>query len=173
MTTPNIPDESVPVGRRRETTTSRCAGGALLGSSTSSPRLTGTWDRSLGAIDFERGVKLAKSRFVVLGQNGARLNRALINFMLDTHGANGLRRVVAAGAGQHRDAHRYRSAAQVRGRPLQDGEGLYLIPTAEVQLTNLHRDEVLEADDAAAALLLATRRAFARRPARLAETRAA
>ena len=54
----------------------------------------------------------------------------------------------------------------------QTDDGLYLIPTAEVQLTNLHRDEVLEADDAAAARTARTRRASARRPARPVATRA-
>ena len=90
LTIPNIPHESVPVGADENDNVE--------------VRRFGTppafdfepvahWDLgpALGAIDFERGVKLAKSRFIVLGRDGARLNRALINFMLDTHGARGYR----------------------------------------------------------------------------------
>ena len=85
---PNIPNESVPEGTSEEDNVE--------------VRRWGTpnefdfepiphWDLGpqLGVVDFERGVKLAKSRFVVLGGDGARLNRALINFMLDTHAGRG------------------------------------------------------------------------------------
>lgn len=106
------------------------------------------WDLGpeLGIIDFERAVKLAESRFVLLGGWGARLNRAIINFMLDTHFEAGYKEwappILAnadtlTGTGQlpKFEEDLYKTA----------GEGLYLIPTAEVQLTNIHRDEVLEA----------------------------
>ena len=98
-------------------------------------------------IDFERGVKLSKSRFYVLGGAGAKLERALINFMADTHGANGYREwwlpVVAnaetlTGTGQ---------LPKFEEDLFKTTDGMYLIPTAEVALTNLHRDEILTEDE--------------------------
>ncbi len=100
-----------------------------------------------GIIDFERGVKLAHSRFSVLSGAGARLERAIINFMVDTHTANG--------------ATEWWLPALVNGKTLtgtgqlpkfeedlfKTTDGLYLIPTAEVPLTNLHADEVLDGED--------------------------
>ncbi len=144
LTGPNLPDASVPAGSDE--------------SENVEVRRWGTppefdfeakahWDLgpALGIVDFERAVKLAESRFVLLGGMGARLNRALINFMLDTHGERGYKEwappVLAnaetlTGTGQlpKFEDDLYKTV----------GEGLYLIPTAEVQLTNIHRDEVLE-----------------------------
>ncbi len=107
------------------------------------------WDLGpeLGVIDFERGVKLAESRFYVLGGQGARLERALINFMADTHTARGYKEwwvpsianaATLTGTGQ---------LPKFEEDLFKTTGGLYLIPTAEVQLTNLHRDEVLDAAD--------------------------
>ena len=99
----------------------------------------------LGIIDLARGAKLAGSRFFVLMDKGARLERALVNFMLDLHtGKNGyteaqlpavVRRDVMEGSGN----------LPKFGDNLyhDDEDDLWLIPTAEVPLTNLHRDEVL------------------------------
>ncbi len=106
------------------------------------------WDLGpeLGVIDFERGVKLAKSRFVVLGRDGARLNRAIINLMLDTHLSRGYTEwalPILANADTLTGTGQLPKFEEDLFRT--DG-GLYLIPTAEVQLTNLHRDEVLDAD---------------------------
>lgn len=146
MTTPNIQDESVPVGEDESDNVEVRRWGT--------PREfdfepKAHWDLGpqSGTIDFERGVKLAKSRFVVLGREGARLNRALINFMLDTQAEKGYSEwwlpVLAnaetlTGTGQ---------LPKFEDDLFKTSEGLYLIPTAEVQLTNLHRDEVLEAED--------------------------
>jgi len=107
------------------------------------------WDLgpALGVIDFERGVKLARSRFVVLGGEGARLNRALINFMLDTHGARGYREWSVPALANVETLLGTGQLPKFADDLFHTDEGLYLIPTAEVQLTNLHRDEVLEAAD--------------------------
>ena len=110
------------------------------------------WDLgpALGVIDFERGVKLAGARFSVLMGAGARLARALINFMLELHtGEHGYTEVeppflanVASltGAGQlpkfAKDLFK-----------IDDERDLYLIPTAEVPLANLHRGEILAGRD--------------------------
>lgn len=102
---------------------------------------------SLGIIDFERGVKLAKSRFSALSGIGARLERALINYFLDFNRERGFQEWYVPfmantntliGTGQlpkfEEDLFKI------------EGEDLYLIPTAEVQLTNLFNDEILNAE---------------------------
>jgi seryl-tRNA synthetase len=147
MTAPNLPHDSVPCGvDETDNPIVRKWG---------TPRVfefepQAHWDLgpALGIIDFERGVKLAKSRFVLMGGLGARLERAVINFFLDTHTANGYKEwwtpllanaETLTGTGQlpKFEDDLFKTA----------GEGLYLIPTAEVVLTNIHRDEVLDAKD--------------------------
>ncbi len=145
LTIPNVPDASVPVGAdendnveiRRWGTPPEFAFEPVA-----------HWDLgpALGAIDFERGVKLAKSRFVVLGRDGAHLNRALINFMLDSHGARGYREWSVPALANSETLLGTGQLPKFADDLFHTDEGLYLIPTAEVQLTNLHRDEVLEAD---------------------------
>jgi seryl-tRNA synthetase len=146
LTGPNLPDSSVPTGADEDDNVEIRRWGT--------PREFGFepqahWDLgpALGIIDFERAVKLAKSRFVLLGGMGAKLERALISFMLDTHSAAGYKEwwtpVLAnaetlTGTGQ---------LPKFEDDLFKTGEGLYLIPTAEVMLTNIHRDEVLEAAD--------------------------
>lgn len=109
------------------------------------------WDlaEALGIMDFEKGVMLAQSRFTVLKGAGARMERALISFMLDLHTLQHgytevlppfmVRSAVLEGTGQlpkfAEDLYRI------------DGEDLWMIPTAEVPLTNLHRETILEESD--------------------------
>lgn len=106
------------------------------------------WDLGpeLGIVDFERAVKLAESRFVLLGGMGARLNRALINFMLDTHAEAGYREWAPPVLANAETLTGTGQLPKFADDLYQTTDGLYLIPTAEVQLTNIHRDEVLEAD---------------------------
>ncbi|MBN2848821.1 MAG: serine--tRNA ligase [Coriobacteriia bacterium] len=145
LTIPNIPDASVPVGEDE-------SGNVEVRRWGTPPTFDfepkAHWDLGpeLGAIDFERGVKLAKSRFIVLGRDGARLNRALINFMLDTHGARGYTEWSVPAMANADTLLGTGQLPKFEEDLFRTGEGLYLIPTAEVQLTNLHRDEVLEAD---------------------------
>ncbi len=98
----------------------------------------------LGIFDFERGVKIAESRFTVLSGMGAKLERALMNFMLDNAATKGYKEIFPpilvnkdsmTGTGQlpKFDGDFYKC----------ENEFLYLAPTAEVPLTNLHRDEVI------------------------------
>ncbi len=101
-----------------------------------------------GWIDFERGVKLAKSRFAVLRGDGARLERALINFFLDVNRKRGFEEVYVPFIN---------NSAMLQGTgqlpKFEDdlfkieGEDLYLIPTSEVPLTNLYHDEILTAKE--------------------------
>ncbi|MEG0072077.1 MAG: serine--tRNA ligase [Raoultibacter sp.] len=106
------------------------------------------WDigADLNIIDAERAVKLASSRFTLLGGLGARLERAIISFMADTHTSRGYKEwwcpvmanaATLTGTGQ---------LPKFEEDLFKTTEGLYLIPTAEVQLTNIHAGEVLEAD---------------------------
>ncbi|QOG12697.1 serine--tRNA ligase [Arcobacter sp. FWKO B] len=101
-----------------------------------------------GWLDFERGVKLAKSRFTALSSMAARLERALINYMLDFNRQRGFvewnvpfmaNSASLLGTGQlpkfEDDLFKI------------EGEDLYLIPTSEVSLTNLYRDEILSSDE--------------------------
>ena len=142
---PNVPDASVPVGADET--------GNVEVRRWGTPRTfdfepQAHWDLGpeLGVIDFERGVKLAKSRFVVLGRDGARLNRALINFMLDTHATRGYTEWSVPAMANAETLLGTGQLPKFAEDLFHTDEGLYLIPTAEVQLTNLHRDEVLEAD---------------------------
>ncbi len=104
----------------------------------------------LGIVDLERGAKLAGTRFAVLHGWGARIERALMNFFLDLHGTeHGYAEVAVPymvharmmeGTGQlpKFGADMFKIEGKV------NGEEAYLIPTAEVPVTNLHRDEILE-----------------------------
>ncbi|MGE5216366.1 MAG: serine--tRNA ligase [Chloroflexota bacterium] len=109
------------------------------------------WDigEELGIIDFERAAKIAGARFAVYRGAGARLERSLINFMLDLHTAeNGYREMLPP-------ALVNRAALFGTGQLPKFEEDLFhlapgdyfLIPTAEVPLTNLHRDEMLEREN--------------------------
>jgi seryl-tRNA synthetase len=101
----------------------------------------------LGLVDTERSVRIAQSRFVTLLGDGARLERALIAFMLDLHGRRGYKEVLPpilvntaslTGSGQ------LPKFAEESFRCADDD--LWLTPTAEVPLTSFHRDEVIAAD---------------------------
>ncbi len=101
-----------------------------------------------GWIDFERGVKLAKSRFSVLKGDSARLERALINFFLDTNREKGFEEICVPFLN---NSTMLQGTGQLPkfGDDLFkiDGEDLYLIPTAEVPLTNLYNDEILTPEE--------------------------
>ncbi|MBQ1450075.1 MAG: serine--tRNA ligase, partial [Eggerthellaceae bacterium] len=152
--TPNMPSDTTPVGDDEDDNPEVRRWGT--------PREwdfepKAHWDLGpeLGIIDFERGTKLAASRFIVLGGAGARLERSLINFMADTHISRGYKEwwlpVMAnartmTGTGQlpkfENDMFKT-FATNMDGESAREGDNLYLIPTAEVQLTNLHAGETL------------------------------
>ncbi|WP_104639349.1 serine--tRNA ligase [Helicobacter bizzozeronii] len=101
-----------------------------------------------GWIEFERGVKLAKSRFSVLRQEGARLNRALINFMLDYNAAQGFEIVSVPVVVNNTALFGTGQLPKFKEDLFKiEGEELYLIPTSEVSLTNLYADEILLAEE--------------------------
>ena len=100
---------------------------------------------ALGIIDFERGTKLAGSRFYVLRGAGARLQRALIQFMLDYHVARGYSEVYPPAMIKEENLWAGGWLPKFGENMYHDAEEDYWwLPTAEVALTNMHRDEVLE-----------------------------
>jgi len=143
MSIPNMPDESVPDGADEHDNVEL--------KKVLAPREFGFtpkehWElaEQNGWIDFERGVKLATSRFSVSFGMGARLERALINFMLDFNRSRGFEEVSVP-------ALVNRAALEGTGQLPKfeddlykiDSQELFLIPTAEVPVTNLYQDEIL------------------------------
>ena len=146
MVLPNLPHPSVPVGKSADDNVEvRRHGEPRTFDFQPQPH----WDLgpALGIIDFERGTKLAGARFSVLSGDGARLSRALINFMLDLHTQeHGYREIEppflvngAALTGTGQLPKFEQDLFKIAGE-----WDLYLVPTAEVPLTNLHRGEILD-----------------------------
>jgi seryl-tRNA synthetase len=113
---------------------------------------------ALGIMDFERAAKISGARFTVLRGAGARLERALLSFMLDVHASRGyteiwppamIRRAAMEGTGQlpkfEDDAFKTIGAPVPAGEP--PSEVFFLAPTAEVPVTNLHAGEILDGAD--------------------------
>ncbi|EDY37520.1 seryl-tRNA synthetase [Cyanobium sp. PCC 7001] len=101
----------------------------------------------LGLFDTERSVRIAQSRFVTLLGQGARLERALISFMLDRHGSRGYTEVmppILVNSASLTASGQLPKFAEESFRC--SGDDLWLTPTAEVPLTSLHRDEVIPAE---------------------------
>ena len=101
----------------------------------------------LGLLETERSVRIAQSRFVTLMGQGARLERALINFMLDLHCSKGYKEVlppVLVNSASLQGSGQLPKFAEESFRCADDD--LWLTPTAEVPVTSLHRDEIIPAD---------------------------
>jgi len=141
---PNLPDDSVPVGAD-ENDNVELRKVLKPREFDFEPKEHWALAEINGWIDFERGVKLAKSRFSVLRGDGARVERALINFFLDVNRQKGFEEVCVPFIN---NASMLQGTGQLPkfGDDLFkiDGENLYLIPTAEVPLTNLYNDEILK-----------------------------
>jgi seryl-tRNA synthetase len=99
----------------------------------------------LGAIDFERGVKLSGSHFYILNGDAARLQRALITWMLDVHREQGYREVYVPFVVKEEMLLGTGQLPKFADTLFRDHrEDVWLIPTAEVPVTNMYRDEILE-----------------------------
>jgi seryl-tRNA synthetase len=146
MTVPNLPDPSVPVGRSADDNREvRRHGEARAFDFEPKPH----WDLgpALGIIDFERAARMSGARFSVLMGAGARLSRALINFMLELHTREHGYTEVEPPFLVNSDALRGTGNLPKFEQDLFKIAGdwdLFLIPTAEVPLTNLHRGEILD-----------------------------
>jgi len=103
---------------------------------------------SLDIMDFERGNKVTGPKFVFMKGLGARLERALMNFMLDYHGKKGYKEVLSPFLANE-DSFYGTGQLPKFGEEMYklEGYGYYLIPTAEVPLTNLYRDEIIKEQD--------------------------
>ena len=146
MTIPNLPHASVPVGTSAEDNQEVRHYGEPK-SFDFEPRPHWDLGPALGIIDFERATKMSGSRFSVLMGAGARLARALINFMLDLHAREHGYLEVEPPFLVNADALRGTGNLPKFEQDLFKIAGewdLYLIPTAEVPLTNLHRGEILD-----------------------------
>jgi seryl-tRNA synthetase len=149
LTVPNLPDPRVPEGLDDRDNVEIKRVGEPKGAEDFGFEPLAHWDLGpmLGILDFERGVKLSGSRFYVLNGPGARLQRALITWMLDLHREQGyeerytpfiVKRECMVGAGQ---------LPKFADNIYHDAEDdLWLVGTAEIPLTNLHRDEILDAE---------------------------
>ncbi|MEX0682924.1 MAG: serine--tRNA ligase [Dehalococcoidia bacterium] len=141
---PNIPADSVPEGPDESgNVVVRQAGEPAPLGFEAKPH----WElgETLGIIDFERGVKLAGSRFHVLMGAGARLERALISWMMDFHLAHGYTEVYPPVMIKEENLWAGGWLPKFGENMYHDAEEDYWwIPTAEVALTNMHRDEVME-----------------------------
>ncbi len=144
---PNLPHDDCPVGHSAEENPEVRVWGTKP-SYDFQPKDHTVLGQALGMIDFEAGAKITGSAFVVYRGTGARLERALINFLLDLHTTqHGYTEIsppllvkpeCLVGTGQLP-----KFGDQVYHSPEDD---LYLIPTAEVPVTNLHREEILKAE---------------------------
>jgi seryl-tRNA synthetase len=141
---PNIPHPTVPVGTdESDSIVVRSWGEPKSFDFTPTPH----WKlgESLGIIDFERGVKLSGSRFYVLKGFGARLQRAIISFMLDLHTTeHGYQEVYPPFMVKRECMEGSGNLPKFADNLYHDEEDdLWLVPTAEVPVTNLHRDEIV------------------------------
>ena len=148
-TLPNIPHESVPVGKDESANVEVRRWGAKP-EFDFDPKDHVDLGTALGILDLERATKIAGARFAILNGAGARLERALIDFMLEVHTTEHgytetlppfiVNRDALFGTGQL-------PKFEQELFKLEDERGFYLVPTAEVPVTNYHREEILDASD--------------------------
>lgn len=141
---PNIPDASVPYGKDDSDNPEVRKWGEPT-QFDFEPKAHWDLGPELGMIDFDRGVKLAGTRFYLLGGMGARMERALINFMIDTHNQAGFKEWWPPVITNQDSLFGTGQLPKFEEDLYHVQPDLYLIPTAEVQLTNIHRDEILDA----------------------------
>ena len=144
---PNMPDDCVPNGADENEN-------VLLKTIGEKPEFSFTpkehWDLGEidGSLDFPRGVKLAKSRFVAMRGQAAKMERALINYMLDFNAKRGFEEWYVPFLANTNTLQGTGQLPKFEDDLFKiDGEDLYLIPTAEVVLTNLYNDEIIPSEE--------------------------
>ena len=144
MRIPNIPDETTPVGKdEKDNVVVRVVGEPKKFAF--KPKHHWEIGEKLGILDFERASKISGSRFSLLKNEGCALERAIISFFLDTHKKNGYQEIWApylVNKASMRGTGQLPKFEEDLFKCQEDQ--LYLIPTAEVSVTNLHRDEMLD-----------------------------
>src|SRR5690606_19874521 len=148
ISVPNVPHESVPIGQSEEENQPVRFWGEI--SKPSFP-IKPHWalEKELNIIDFERAAKVTGSRFVFYRGLGARLERALMNFMLDLHiDQHGYQEIIPPYIVNAQSMNGTGQLPKFAQDTFQIAEtNYYLIPTAEVPVTNYYADEILSADD--------------------------
>jgi len=140
---PNIPHDSVPIGKNEDDNVEVRRNGEVPVFSFE-PKPHDEIGEKLGILDFARGAKVTGSRFVFYKGLGARLERALINFMLDVHTENGYTEFIPPQIVNSESLFATGQLPKFQEDLFQLTEkDYYLIPTAEVPITNYHRNEVL------------------------------
>lgn len=147
---PNIPHESVPIGKdETENTEIRTAG--VIPEFSFKPKNHWEIGEDLGILDFERAGKIAGARFSLSMGSGARLERALINFMLDLHtnefGYTEVSPPIIVNKEAMTGTGQLPKFEDDLFKLENENKNFYLIPTAEVPLTNIHRKEILNEED--------------------------
>ncbi|WP_350343692.1 serine--tRNA ligase [Proteinivorax tanatarense] len=143
---PNTPNSSVPVGDSEEQNEEIKTWGDI-------PKFQfepkAHWDvgGDLDVLDFERAGKVTGTRFVFLKGMAAKLERALINFMLDTHQQHGYVEMMTPYMVNNESMQGTGQFPKFKDDAFPAGNKYFLIPTAEVPVTNFHRDEILAGDD--------------------------
>jgi len=144
LSIPNIPDDDVPVGAD-ENDNVEIKKVLTPREFDFTPKPHDELGVDLDWLDFERGVKLAKSRFTVFKKDAARLERALINYMLDFNRSRGYEEVYVPFMVNRETMTATGQLPKFEEDLFKiDGEEMFLIPTAEVPLTNLFRDEIIK-----------------------------
>jgi seryl-tRNA synthetase len=147
LTIPNLPDATAPIGKDEQDNVEVRRWGDAYKPTVAEPKTHWELGEALGILQFERAVKIAQTRFVALVGAGAQLERALWQFMLNTHIDRGYTEILPpllvnshamTGTGQ------LPKFAEDLFRCAEDD--LWLIPTAEVPVTNFYRDEILDMD---------------------------
>jgi len=148
LSIPNTPDETTPIGTSEEDN--------VVVETWGEPKKfnfepKAHWDLGvdLGLVDFDRGVKLSKTRFYILQNKGARLERAIINFFLDVHTKNhGYTEIMPPLLVNSRTMTGTGQLPKFAEDMFKcEEEDLYLIPTAEVPVTNIYANEILKEED--------------------------
>ena len=143
---PNVPHESVPEGLTdKDNVTIRTWGEPPEFDFEPKPH----WEigEALGIFDPANAVKIAGSRFTMLRGLGAKLERALVNFMLDTHTAKGYEEIMPPYIANRKSMTGTGQLPDKEGQLFHlEGTELFLIPTAETPLTNIHQDDIIPAD---------------------------
>jgi seryl-tRNA synthetase len=144
---PNIVDDDVPLGKSDEDNVElKVVGNKKQFGFEPKPH----WELGpeLGIIDFERGVKITGSRFYILSGAGARLQRALIAYMLDLHAKQGYTEKYTPFMVKAETLYASGQLPKFENNLYHDHEeDLWMLPTAEVALTGMHMDETIEEDD--------------------------
>lgn len=143
---PNLPNESVPPGGENDAVEVRRYDAPPIGTPAATPE--NHWDIGvrLGIIDFERASKLSGSRFVVYRGLGARLERALVNFMMDHHARRGYTEFLPPYLVKEETLWGTRHLPKFREDMFATTDDRFLISTAEIPVTAYHRDEILSGE---------------------------